>query len=72
MFTPADDPPLHRPRQRGRFTASPEKHYDGTTHLKNLFICGNDQGLVGIIGTILSGITIANRYLLRRDRASRR
>ena len=32
---------------------------------RNLFVCGNDQGLVGIIGTILSGISIANRYLLQ-------
>ena len=50
---------------RGPFSAPPEKRYDGTTHLRNLFVCGNDQGLVGIIGTILSGISIANRYLLQ-------
>ena len=43
----------------------PDKRYDGTTHLKNLFICGTDQGLVGIIGAILSGITVANAHLLK-------
>ncbi len=41
------------------------KRRDGTSHLKNLFICGNDQGLVGIVGAIISGISIANRYLLK-------
>ena len=33
--------------------------------LENLYIYGNDQGMVGIVGTILSGISIANRYLLK-------
>ena len=47
-----------------RVYGTPQKHYDGTTHLKNLFLCGNDQGLVGIVGTILSGITMANRHAL--------
>ncbi len=51
--------------EKGAIFGAPEKSYDGTTHLRNLFVCGNDQGLVGIIGTILSGISIANRYLLR-------
>ena len=50
---------------KGAIFGAPEKRYDGTTHLRNLFVCGNDQGLVGIIGTILSGISIANRYLLQ-------
>lgn len=49
----------------GAVYGAPDKHYDGTTHLKNLFICGTDQGLVGIIGSITSGITIANRHLLK-------
>lgn len=49
----------------GAMYGSAQKRYDGTTHLKNLYICGNDQGMVGIVGTILSGISIANRYLLK-------
>ncbi len=61
------------PRTIQRFTGHAEgaiygaarKRRDGTTHLKNLFICGNDQGLVGIVGTIISGISIANRRLLK-------
>ncbi|NLF07034.1 MAG: NAD(P)/FAD-dependent oxidoreductase [Pirellulaceae bacterium] len=48
----------------GAVYGSAEKRRDGTSHLKNLFICGNDQGLVGIVGAIISGISIANRYLL--------
>jgi phytoene dehydrogenase-like protein len=50
---------------RGTVYGSPDKHYDGTTHLKNLFLCGNDQGLVGIVGTLLSGITMANKHCLK-------
>jgi hypothetical protein len=37
----------------------------GQTHLENLFLCGTDQGYLGIIGSMLSGITIANLHLLR-------
>lgn len=54
----------------GAVYGSPQKRYDGTTHLGNLFVCGTDQGLVGIIGSIVSGITIANRYLLHRTGTS--
>jgi len=31
-----------------------------------LFICGTDQGFVGIIGAMFSGIAMANRHLLGR------
>jgi phytoene dehydrogenase-like protein len=50
--------------ESGAVYGVPHKHYDGKTHLKNLYICGTDQGMVGIIGTIMSGISIANRYFL--------
>jgi phytoene dehydrogenase-like protein len=49
----------------GAVYGAAEKRLDGGTHLKNLYICGNDQGFVGIVGTIISGIGIANRYLLK-------
>jgi len=63
VFTPKT---IHRftGRQRGAVYGAPRKRPDGRTHLDNLFICGTDQGLVGIIGTLLSGIAITNRYLL--------
>jgi phytoene dehydrogenase-like protein len=64
LFTPLT---IHRftGHAAGAVYGSAYKRPDGTTHLKNLYICGNDQGLVGIVGTILSGISIANRYLLK-------
>ena len=49
---------------RGGVYGSPRKHRDGRTHLKNLFLCGTDQGYVGIIGTMLSGILMANNHVL--------
>jgi phytoene dehydrogenase-like protein len=64
MFTPLS---IHRftGHAEGSLYGSPEKHPDGTSHLSNLFICGNDQGLVGVVGALLSGIAVANRYLLK-------
>lgn len=61
------------PRTIRRFTGhlngcvygAPRKFVDGTTHLRNLFLCGTDQGFLGIVGAMLSGITIANKHLLR-------
>jgi len=49
----------------GAVYGAPEKQLDGTTHLSNLFLCGTDQGFVGIIGSIVSGISIANQHCLR-------
>jgi phytoene dehydrogenase-like protein len=49
----------------GAIYGAPEKQLDGVTHLENLFICGTDQGFVGIIGSITSGISMANMHCLR-------
>ena len=49
----------------GAIYGAPEKQLDGITHLENLFICGTDQGFVGIIGSITSGISMANMHCLR-------
>lgn len=49
----------------GAVYGAADKQLDGTTHLKNLFICGTDQGFVGIIGAITSGIAMANQHCLR-------
>ncbi len=49
----------------GAVYGSPQKVRNGRTHLDNLFICGTDQGFLGIVGAMLSGITIANLHLLR-------
>ncbi len=64
---------MFTPRTIRRFTwhdngavyGAPDKKLDGTTHLDNLFLCGTDQGFVGIIGSIMSGISMANAHCLR-------
>ncbi len=49
----------------GAIYGAPEKQLDGRTHLENLFVCGTDQGFVGIVGSILSGISMANQHCLK-------
>jgi phytoene dehydrogenase-like protein len=49
----------------GAVYGAPRKRLDGTTDVENLYICGTDQGFVGIVGAIVSGISIANQHLLR-------
>jgi phytoene dehydrogenase-like protein len=49
----------------GAIYGSPDKARNGKTQYDNLFICGTDQGFLGITGAMLSGISIANMYLLR-------
>jgi phytoene dehydrogenase-like protein len=63
MFSPTT---IHRFtwHDNGAVYGAPEKRIDGTTHLKNLFLCGTDQGYVGIIGAIMSGIAMANKHCL--------
>jgi phytoene dehydrogenase-like protein len=50
----------------GAVYGSPFKQFDGSTDVENLYVCGTDQGFVGIIGSIISGISIANQYCLRK------
>ena len=38
---------------------------DGRTHLENLFLAGTDQGFLGIVGAMLSGISMANLHVLQ-------
>ncbi len=49
----------------GAIYGSPTKLKDGLSGVENLFICGTDQGFLGISGAMLSGISIANKYLLK-------
>ena len=51
----------------GAVYGSPRKRRDGRTPYENLFICGTDQGYLGIIGAMLSGITMANMHVLARE-----
>ncbi len=50
---------------RGAIYGSPDKNPQGRTALSNLFLCGTDQGMLGIVGAMLSGITIANQHVLK-------
>ena len=67
------DTDLFTPTTISRFTwhdngavyGAPAKILDGTTHLNNVFLCGTDQGFVGIIGAMMSGISMANLHCLR-------
>ena len=49
----------------GAVYGAPDKRLDGRTHLENLFLCGTDQGYVGIIGAMMSGISMANVHCLQ-------
>ncbi len=51
----------------GAVYGSVQKRYDASTHLPNLLVCGADQGFVGIVGTLTSGIQVANRLLQSRQ-----
>ncbi len=48
----------------GALYGAPKKILDGVTPVKNLFICGTDQGFLGITGSMLSGITMASLHAL--------
>ncbi len=48
----------------GAVYGSPRKRSDGRTPLEGLFLCGTDQGYLGIIGAMLSGVAMANRHAL--------
>ncbi len=52
-------------KRRGAIYGAPQKTKDGTTPVSNLFICGTDQGFLGIVGSMLSGIAMANTHALR-------
>jgi phytoene dehydrogenase-like protein len=67
------------PRTIRRFTGhingavygTPNKTKMGTTRLENLFICGTDQGFLGIVGAMLSGISMANLHVLQKVRKTK-
>jgi phytoene dehydrogenase-like protein len=49
----------------GAIYGSPVKHRQGRTELENVFLCGTDQGFLGIVGAMLSGISMANYHVLQ-------
>lgn len=48
----------------GTVYGSTEKSRNGKTPIDGLFICGTDQGFLGIVGSMLSGISMANLHIL--------
>lgn len=48
----------------GAIYGSPEKVKDGNIGYSNFFLAGTDQGFLGIIGSMLSGVSIVNQHIL--------
>jgi phytoene dehydrogenase-like protein len=53
-------------RTQGAVYGSPEKIKDGKTNFENLYIAGTDQGYLGIVGSMLSGVTMVNQHILNK------
>ena len=49
----------------GAVYGSPVKLRDGRTPVGHLFVAGTDQGYLGIVGAMLSGVTVVNSHLLQ-------
>jgi phytoene dehydrogenase-like protein len=54
----------------GAVYGAPTKSLDGSSGVANLSLIGTDQGLVGIVGALLSGITVVNRRALESARSA--
>ena len=52
-------------KAEGAVYGSPVKIKDGRTGYENFFIAGTDQGYLGIVGSMLSGVTMVNVHVLR-------
>jgi phytoene dehydrogenase-like protein len=50
----------------GAVYGAPVKNREGRTALGNLYLCGTDQGFLGIVGAMLSGISMANYHVLQK------
>lgn len=50
----------------GAVYGSPRKQRSGRTAIDGLYLCGTDQGYLGIVGAMLSGIAMANQHALTR------
>ena len=51
----------------GTVYGSTDKSRNGKTPIDGLYICGTDQGFLGIVGSMLSGISMANLHVLQGD-----
>lgn len=66
MFTPKT---IHKFTNKinGAVYGSEKKVHSGKTPLENLYLMGTDQGYLGVVGSMLSGIIMANDVVLRRE-----
>ena len=52
---------------QGTVYGSIDKSRDGRTSIEGLYVCGTDQGFLGIVGSMLSGISMANLHILSSE-----
>lgn len=53
-------------KKEGAIYGNPQKIKDGILGYDNLFLAGTDQGFLGIIGSMLSGVSMVNQHILPR------
>lgn len=53
-------------KKQGAIYGNPVKIKDGDIGYDNLFLAGTDQGFLGIVGSMLSGVSIVNQHILSR------
>jgi phytoene dehydrogenase-like protein len=51
----------------GAIYGAAAKNRQGRTSLENVYLCGTDQGFLGIVGAMLSGISMANYHILQKS-----
>jgi len=51
-------------KKEGAIYGSPYKIKDGNIGYSNVFLAGTDQGFLGIVGSMLSGVSIVNQHIL--------
>ncbi len=54
----------------GAVYGSPKKSLTGESGIPGLYFCGTDQGYLGIIGAMVSGVAMANRHVIAPHQAS--
>ncbi len=53
-------------KKEGAIYGNPSKIKDGDIGYENLYLAGTDQGFLGIVGAMLSGVSIINQHILPR------
>lgn len=51
-------------REKGAIYGTPQKRFDGSTGIDGLCLIGTDQGYLGVVGAMMSGISMANAHAL--------